>query len=109
MKTKQEVLAEIAASPVKMGQIWQHHKTMGQYAVVAFGIHEGTMTPVVAYVENDGTVWFRNLEVFLGDSGGKPRFVMVGDITTFDENAPLDEHLEGLIAEDAEDARSFGE
>lgn len=80
MKTKKEALAIINSSTVKMGQIWRHEETDAEYAVVALGIQEGTMTPTVAYADNDGTIWFRDLEVFLGDKNGKPRFVLAGDI-----------------------------
>jgi hypothetical protein len=75
MSTKDRALAEIDASGVAARQRWRHWKG-ALYVIVAAGIDEATLEPVVTYVGHDGIVWTRKLAVFLQDAEpGKPRYV----------------------------------
>lgn len=72
---KATALESIRISPVKAGQVWRHTKSGGKYFVVAVGLEEATMIPVVVYSGRDGTVWTRPLSVFLSRKDGTWRFV----------------------------------
>ncbi len=77
--TKQQALAEIDRSPVRVGQRWRHYKG-GEYDVVAVALLEATLDPVVVYAGRDGVVWIRALHVFLEDvSAGVPRFSCIDE------------------------------
>lgn len=72
--TKQQALAEIDASNVRVGQRWRHFKG-GEYDVVAVALLEASLDPAVVYAGHDGVVWIRALHVFLEEaSPGVPRF-----------------------------------
>ena len=78
MATKDEALFQLDASEVRAGQKWKHHKTGNVYTIVATGIAEATLTPVVIYAGHDGVVWVRALDVFLANNDeGKARFLLV--------------------------------
>lgn len=78
MSTKDEALFQLDASEVRASQKWKHTKTGNLYTVVATGIAEATLTPVVIYAGHDGVVWVRALDVFLGNNDeGKARFLLV--------------------------------
>lgn len=78
MSTKDEALFRLDASEVRAGQKWKHTKTGGIYTIVATGIAEATLTPVVIYAGHDGVVWVRALDVFLGNNDeGKARFLLI--------------------------------
>jgi hypothetical protein len=78
MTTKEAALAAIDDADVHAGQTWQHVKGRF-YTVIATGIDEATLLPVVIYAGCDGVVWVRALTVFLGTKDGRPRFVRVYD------------------------------
>ncbi len=68
------------ACEVRPGQRWKHTKTGGVYTIVATGLAEATLSPVVVYAGHDGVVWVRALDVFLSNNDeGKPRFIIVVD------------------------------
>jgi len=75
--TKEDALQTIDASEVCPGQSWLHGKTGRRYTVIATGIDEATLAPVVIYAGPDGIVWVRALSVFLGEKDGQPRFMHV--------------------------------
>lgn len=80
MSTKDEALFKLDASEVRAGQRWKHTKKGTTYTVVATGIDEATMNPVVIYAGSDGIVWVRTLDVFLEDNNeGRPRFILLTD------------------------------
>jgi hypothetical protein len=80
MGSKNDALFKLDACEVRPGQRWKHLKTGHMYMVVATGIQEATLEPVVIYAGPDGVVWVRALEVFLGDTDqGKPRFILAED------------------------------
>jgi hypothetical protein len=80
MPTKNDGLLALHASEVRPGQRWRHLKTNGAYTVIATGLDEATLTPVVIYAGGDGVVWVRTLAAFLGDTeAGKPRFILLED------------------------------
>ncbi len=77
--TKDQALAEIDRSPVRVGQRWRHYKG-GEYDVVAVALLEATLDPVVVYAGHDGVVWVRTLYVFLEEvSSGVARFSRVDE------------------------------
>lgn len=77
--TKQQALAEIDASNVRVGQRWRHFKG-GEYDVVAVALLEASLDPAVVYVGHDGVVWIRALHVFLEEaSPGVRRFARVDE------------------------------
>jgi hypothetical protein len=78
VRSKNEALAALDESGVRVGQTWQHAKG-SFYTVIATGIDEATLTPAVIYAGCDGIVWVRALEVFLGRKGAQARFTCVGD------------------------------
>jgi hypothetical protein len=78
VRSKNEALAALDASGVRAGQTWQHVKG-SFYTVIATGIDEAIMAPVVIYAGCDGVVWVRALEVFLGRKGDSVRFTCVVD------------------------------
>lgn len=62
MDEKDVAQKKIKASCVEPGQVFRHYKG-GLYTVVAVGIDEATMKPMVAYCSNlRGDVWFRTLD-----------------------------------------------
>jgi hypothetical protein len=66
---KDESLKRIADSGVLPGQRWRHYKTSGVYLVIAVGLHEADLEPLVHYrIANDeyATVWSRHLGIFCG-------------------------------------------
>lgn len=70
---KNAALRRIDEAPVRARQTWRHVKG-GVYSIVAVGIDEARLEPVVVYVGHDGIVWTRDLDVFLGEKDGAPRF-----------------------------------
>ena len=78
MSTKENALWMLDASEVRAGQTWQHAKG-GRYTIIATGVNEATLAPVVIYAGRDGVVWVRDLAVFLGEKDGKPRFILLED------------------------------
>lgn len=75
MLNKEAALAAIDASDVRAGQTWVHSKTGHVYRVIAMGVAEATLSPVVVYAGRDGVVWVRGLEAFLGSNDeGQARF-----------------------------------
>ena len=86
MATKEDALYQLDASEVRAGQRWKHTKKGTIYTIIATGIAEATLTPVVMYAGPDGVVWVRALDVFLANNDeGKPRFIIVED----DETTPF--------------------
>ncbi len=86
MATKEEALYQLDASEVRAGQRWKHTKKGTIYTIIATGIAEATLSPVVVYAGADGVVWVRALTVFLDNNDeGKPRFTIVED----DETSPF--------------------
>ena len=79
MSTKDEALFALDASEVRAGQRWRHLKTGGMYTVIATGLDEATLEPVVIYAGGDGVVWVRSLRIFLEDVDGRPRFILTAD------------------------------
>jgi len=80
MSTKEQALWMLDASEVRAGQTWRHTKTGRRYTVIATGVDEATLVPVVVYAGADGVVWVRALEVFVGNSDeGKARFYIDDD------------------------------
>jgi len=79
---KDEALYQLTACEVRAGQKWKHYKTGGIYTIVATGIGEATLSPVVVYVDREGVVWVRSLATFISDNDeGKPRFMLLEDET----------------------------
>jgi hypothetical protein len=67
--TKDAALARIAASGILPGQTYKHYKTGGLYLVIAVGLYEPDLEPLVHYRDADdeyGIVWTRQLHVFAG-------------------------------------------
>lgn len=94
MLTKDEALFRLDASEVRAGQKWKHTKTGNTYTIVATGIAEATLTPVVIYAGYDGVVWVRALDVFLANNDeGKARFLLVEEAES--QTAPF-EKLEAV-------------
>lgn len=49
----------------KTGETWRHYKG-GVYEIVAIGLDEPTLTPVVVYrCTKDGHVWVRTMTAFM--------------------------------------------
>lgn len=66
---KEESLRRIAARGVLPGQRYQHYKTGNVYLVVAVGLNEPDLEPLVHYRITDdeyAIVWTRCLDVFCG-------------------------------------------
>jgi hypothetical protein len=77
---KDEALYRLHACEVRPDQRWKHGKTGEIYTIVATGLAEATLSPVVIYASPDGIVWVRGLDVFIGDNDeGKPRFLLLED------------------------------
>jgi len=79
-----EALANLRDCGVLPGQTYQHYKTGGVYLVVAVGLNEADLEPLVHYrdaTDEYATVWTRTVTVFLGKAlDGEtlvPRFVRV--------------------------------
>ena|SRR3972149_6161533 len=93
MSTKEQALWMLDASEVRAGQTWQHVKTGRRYMVIATGVDESTLAPVVVYAGPDGVVWVRALEVFVGNTDeGKARFLLITDDTE-SQTAPFERPL----------------
>lgn len=89
MTLKDDALWLLDASEVRPGQTWLHAKG-GRYTIIATGISEATMAPVVIYAGSDGVVWVRALTVFLGNNDeGKPRFVLIENLDHTEATAPF--------------------
>ena len=80
---KDEALKRIADSGVAPGQRYRHFKSGTIYLVVAVGLFEADLEPLVHYrIDDDeyGVVWTRHLGVFCGRSlqtGTQPNAVLV--------------------------------
>jgi hypothetical protein len=79
-----ESLKRIADSGVLPGQHYKHYKTAAVYLVIAVGLNEADLEPLVHYrVADDeyATVWSRPLGIFCGralyDDTLVPRFARV--------------------------------
>lgn len=72
---KSTALAVVAASPVRPGQVWRHVKSGGKYFVVAVGLDEPSLEPVVVYSGRDSVTWVRRLDEFVSRRDGEWRFV----------------------------------
>lgn len=81
MYDKATALENIRTAPVRAGQVWRHTKSGGRYFVMAVGLEEATMAPVVVYSGHDGVVWTRRLSVFLSRQDGSWRFIHDDDVT----------------------------
>jgi hypothetical protein len=82
MTPKEQALWMLDASEVRAGQTWRHVKTGNRYTVIATGLDEATLAPVIVYSGHDGVVWVRTLEVFTGNTEeGKARFLLVTEET----------------------------
>jgi hypothetical protein len=80
MTTKDEALYRLDACEVRVNQRWKHTKTGGVYTIVATGLAEATLSPVVIYAGHDGIVWVRALDVFIGNNDeGQQRFHLLED------------------------------
>lgn len=80
MSTKEDALFLLDASEVRAGQKWKHTHTDTVYTVVATGIAEVSLAPVVIYTGQDRVVWVRALDVFLGNNKeGKARFLLIDE------------------------------
>jgi len=67
--TKEAALARIAAAGILPGQTFRHYKTGSLYLVIAVGLYEPDLEPLVHYRAADneyGVVWTRQLHVFAG-------------------------------------------
>jgi hypothetical protein len=89
MSTKDEALWMLDASEVRAGQTWRHVKTGNKYTIIATGLDEPTLMPVVIYAGHDGVVWVRALQVFLGEKDGKPRFMIVENDDRAEQTTPF--------------------
>ena len=76
--------ARLAASGVLPGQRYKHFKTGTIYLVIAIGMFESDLEPLVHYRDADdeyAIVWTRHLDVFCGQATENetlvPRFVRV--------------------------------
>jgi hypothetical protein len=79
MTDKDKALKAIDDSGVRAGQSWRHYKG-GRYMVIAVGLEEATLIPLVIYAGHDGVVWARRLVVFLENvDASVPRFTQVDD------------------------------
>lgn len=75
MYDKAMALESIRTAPVKAGQVWRHARSGWKYFVMAVGLEEATLAPVVVYSGHDGVVWTRRLSVFLSRKDGSWRFI----------------------------------
>jgi hypothetical protein len=90
MTTKDQALYALDACEVRAGQRWKHTKTGGVYTIIATGLAEATLSPVVIYAGADGVVWVRGLAVFLENNDeGKPRFIIVEDEECHEKTVPF--------------------
>lgn len=84
---KDEALKRIVDSGVLPGQRYKHFKTGTIYLVVAVGLFEADLEPLVHYRDADdeyGIVWTRHLGIFCGRSlqpGTPPDAVLVKRFT----------------------------
>ena len=72
---KTVALESIRTAPVKAGQVWRHVSTGRKYFVMAVGLEEATLAPVVVYSGHDDVVWTRPLSVFLSRKDGSWRYI----------------------------------
>ena len=72
--SKNQALKALDDSPVRVHQTWRHNATKNTYTIVAVGLVEATLEPVVHYAGHDGIVWTRTLIMFVGKKDGEPRF-----------------------------------
>jgi Protein of unknown function (DUF1653) len=87
---KDEALYRLHACEIRAGQHWKHAGTGGIYSILATGLAEATLSPVVVYVDRDGIVWVRAIDVFLGDNDeGKPRFLLLEDEDHIEQTRPF--------------------
>ena len=65
---KDRAQAELAALPVKVGQIYTHYKG-GKYEVIALALKEDTLEPLVIYRSpaHGDTVWARVYDYWNGE------------------------------------------
>jgi hypothetical protein len=66
---KDAAIAQIAASGVSPGQRYRHYKTGNVYLVIAVGLSESDLEPLVHYrVADDeyAIIWTRHLHIFHG-------------------------------------------
>lgn len=76
MLPKDKALRDIDQSGLCPGQRWTSVANNTTYTIVATGVAEATLSPVVVYAGPDGVVWVRSLEMFMSAShDGSPRFV----------------------------------
>lgn len=76
---KDAALQDLDRHDVRAGQRWRHFKG-GVYTVVAVGIDEPTLNPVVIYAGHDGIVWVRTLSEWIRlAKPGVPRFQRMDD------------------------------
>ena len=94
MTTKDQALYVLDACEVRAGQRWKHTKTGGVYTIIATGLAEATLSPVVIYAGHDGVVWVRALSVFIENNDeGKPRFILLEDEECHEKTVPF--HRDG--------------
>lgn len=70
--TKDLALVALRASGIEPGQRYRHYKTSNVYLVVAVGLFEPNLTPLVHYRRADdeyGIVWTRDLSEFCKQIG----------------------------------------
>lgn len=68
-EAKDAALSRLAALDVFPGQHYQHYKTLALYTVIAVGLFETTLEPLVHYRalnEDYAVVWTRTLDAFCG-------------------------------------------
>lgn len=66
---KEESLRRLRERDVLPGQRYQHYKTGDIYVVVAVGLFEADLEPLVHYrlaADEYGLVWTRHLDIFCG-------------------------------------------
>lgn len=69
--TKDASVARIAASGVLPGQRYRHYKTQNVYLVIAVGLFEADLEPMVHYRDAEdecALVWTRHLDAFCGQA-----------------------------------------
>ena len=77
-------LARITHCGITPGQTFQHHETEGVYVVIAIGLNEADLEPLVHYRDaddEDATVWTRHLDAFCGQAVSKSTGLLVKRFT----------------------------
>ena len=81
---KDESIRRLTASGVLPGQRYQHYRTRAVYLVIAIGLFESDLEPLVHYrlAEDEyGIVWTRHLTIFCGQVAQSaalvPRYTLV--------------------------------